>query len=357
MSQLADQLMQLSGSDIVTSASMHNSSLKSKANHDERESSVTFEDPLFDDDSGVSRREEKKAKKKKSAREKLLDATDALSHNLQEHFADELDFFLENEFEDEEDAALSNQLIGFGRKYARDTAISAESSEIVKAFSTSERRLNDMLKEIDKDANDLQEVLNRMRNKYSTNYKSLAELAEVKNQFHNTRLNIIKQLDANKKTQFELRYKESAQKKNDAEATGADSASLFKNLFSLGRGDMIDSVGGYESISGAIKQADSDYEVYDNTAPVQQETSLNENPDDGDNFLKYEGQGVHWVLLVMKDPDSEDDYYDVIAEDRDGNVVPDYPLPSNINQLEIDINHNTMEATDNLKRVYTVRYV
>lgn len=350
--------MKLSDGGIASSASSYNSALKKAKIEEESKSGISYiePDPLFDDEPGERLREQKKAKKKKSVRERLLDGTQALSTNLQDHFADELDFFLENEFDDEEDAALSNQLIGFGRKYARDTAISAESSEIIKAFSVNERRLNEMIKDIDKDKDDLGEILSRMRNKYSTNYKALAELLEVKNQSYNAKLAMVKELNAIKKTQFELRFKENAQKKNDAEATGADSASLFKSLFSIGRGDMIDSVGGYESISGALRQNEVDYETEFIDDSPDPSTTFVDTSSDGENFLKYEGQGVHWVLLISKD-DNGDEVYDVIAEDRDGNVVPDYPIPSKINELEMDINPNTMEATDNLKRVYIVRYL
>ena len=72
---------------------------------------------------------------------------------------------------------------------------------------------------------------------------------------------------------------------------------------------------------------------------------------DGDKFLKYEDRGVEYVLEV----DSDNKVLGVHAEDRDGILIPDYPLPSNINELTFDIDPVAKRATDTMHRNYKLQ--
>ncbi len=74
---------------------------------------------------------------------------------------------------------------------------------------------------------------------------------------------------------------------------------------------------------------------------------------DGDKFLEYEGLGVEYTLLV----DDDNSPIEVVAKDRDGNVIPDYPMPSNVEQLQFNINMTTQSAEDELHRKYRVEKV
>ena len=74
---------------------------------------------------------------------------------------------------------------------------------------------------------------------------------------------------------------------------------------------------------------------------------------DGDKFLEYEGKGVEYTLLV----DDDNSPIEVVAKDRDGNVIPDYPMPTNVDQLQFSVNMTTQSAEDELHRKYHVERV
>ena len=71
---------------------------------------------------------------------------------------DEFESFLDDDsmFDSEESDELRNGLVSMGRKYARDTGISSENSEITKTFSDSEKKLKSLYDEISKDKINIQ---------------------------------------------------------------------------------------------------------------------------------------------------------------------------------------------------------
>lgn len=73
---------------------------------------------------------------------------------------------------------------------------------------------------------------------------------------------------------------------------------------------------------------------------------------DGDKFLKYEGIGAHYILLL-----DDNGHKEIITEDSDGNLLPDYPIPSNIDELDFVISESTGTATDNMANNYELRHV
>ena len=73
---------------------------------------------------------------------------------------------------------------------------------------------------------------------------------------------------------------------------------------------------------------------------------------DGAKFLKYEGLGAHYVL-----EETEDGTRRVYAEDKDGNVIEDYPVPKDVDELRFEINQKNNTAIDQLQRKYEYRYI
>jgi hypothetical protein len=61
--------------------------------------------------------------------------------------------------------------------------------------------------------------------------------------------------------------------------------------------------------------------------------------------------GVHYILEY-----DDDGPVQIVAEDADGNVVPDYPTPE-MNDLTFTISENTGTATDNLSQQYQLRKI
>ena len=293
--------------------------------------------------------QDKKKKAKKGSLQDLVARNEVLTAFGVDELADELDYYLDDL--DEDDLELRNSLVSMGRKYQRDHTASAESAEITKTFSGSEKKLKDLFEEIARDKESLQKDIDQMRLSRSRNFKAFSDMITAKNSFHSTQLSILKEMNAIKKTQYDLKYKEEARKKDEDAASASLSSNTIKELFSLGRGNMISAMGGYENISGAVT---SDEPIYDDTESEVESRYMEDLPSsEGDKFLEYENRGVEYVLII----DEDDHVEDVIAEDRDGNVVPDYPLPTNFMELNYDIDKRLMRATDDYHRNYKVRIV
>ena len=273
---------------------------------------------------------------------------------------DEFESFLDDNsmFDSEESDELRNGLVSMGRKYARDTGISSDNSEIAKAFSSSEKRLNDLLTEISRDKINIQKDIDQLRSMTrGKNFKALSDLNSAKTSFHTTQLQAIKELNAIKKAEFDMRMKERAAKMaSGGDASSDISTTTIRSLFGAGRNDIVNAAGGYSKVSGAIGNSISDSVSYDLSDDEIEEKYFANEPDevtDGDKFLEYEGLGVEYTLLV----DDDNSPIEVVAKDRDGNVIPDYPMPSNVDQLQFNINMTTQSAEDELHRKYRVEKV
>ena len=281
--------------------------------------------------------------------------------------ADEFDSFLDDDesiFSAEEDAEMRNHLISMGRKYARDSAESKESSEINKTFADSDKRLKNLFDEVSRDKESIQRDIDRLRVP-GRGGKTLSDMLTAKKGMHDTQLQIIKEINSMKKNIYDLRAKEAARK--EAENAGGNdiSANTLQSIFSSAKNGLIGNMGGYSGVSGAIREDDESsggsfnngYDVADDEMDDEEiqrryfrrDDSYGES--DGDKFLKYEDRGVEYVLEV----DSDNKVLGVHAEDRDGILIPDYPLPSNINELTFDIDPVAKRATDTMHRNYKLQ--
>lgn len=303
----------------------------------------------------------KKERDKKDKFSKIIDEGNQLIDQLtDDDIADDFDGYLDDYFMDDEDVDLKRNLVQYGRKYARDTKVSGETSEINKAYTKNEKLLSDLLKEIEEDKELVQKDITNMRMMRTRNYKTLADLIESKSQFHNTALSVIKEMNNMTKSQFDLQLKaDKAKKEDDSDDSTANRA--IQQLFSVGRSNILGGgeYGGYSSISGSEEAGsfnDENY-GYDEDEIIQKKYFSNDNYEDevesdGDKFLKYEGRGVHYILLY-----NDEGYKEIIAEDKDGNIIPDYPLPSDPNNLEFDVSESTGTAVDNLSNQYQLRKI
>ena len=127
------------------------------------ESSV-FDNPFMDDEIetssvSMSKRNKKSSfdedddyKPKKSKPDKftkiMSQGNEMIDRFMDEEFIDDFDGFIGNFLLDDEDVELRRNLLRYGRKYARETKVSGETSEINKAYSESEKLLSDLLDEI-----------------------------------------------------------------------------------------------------------------------------------------------------------------------------------------------------------------
>ena len=307
------------------------------------------------DDVEERRSKEKTYRRKKDKVTRVLEkGSDLIDRFSTDEMIDDFDNFIASYIYDDDDTSLRNSLISLGRKYARDTKVSGEASAIVKAYSENEEDLNKLYKEISKDKEDIQTEINRMRLQRTKNFKTLSDLIEVKSQYHGMTLNIIKERNAMKKAQFDLQFKNDKAKQDDDNNSVA-STKAIQNLFGLGRNTIMSSVGGYSGVSGAIDDDlnDGDYGVDEDDIIQKKYFSSDDTEEtDGDKFLKYENMSIDYILLI-----DEDGNKDIIAEDSDGNIVLDYPIPKNINSLDFEISEMTGTATDNYSRQYKVRRI
>jgi hypothetical protein len=119
-------------------------------------------------------------------------------------------------------------------------------------------------------------------------------------------------------------------------------------LLSGDRSSILESIGGYGSASGSFTgegeyEEDMDYGLVNyKDEDDENETSIK---------LRYEGQGVKYVLLI----DETNGTREVIAEDKEGNYIPEYPVPNAANCV---IDHKSKTAKDtNYHYTYEVRFL
>lgn len=325
---------------------------------------VPFENDEIENDSEMLKkvssqskeiRESRKNRKKDKFSRVVENGQNIIDDYMYDDIAEDFDGFIGSFLLDDEDTDLKRNLLRYGRKYARDTQVSGESSEITKAYSESEKLLSELLNEINEDKKQVQTDITNMRMMRTRNYKALSDLIESKAQFHNTALSAIKEMNNMKKSQFELQMKVDKSKK-ESEDNDTTSTRAIQQLFSIGRNNIMDSIGGYEGVSGALDSEDTDDDyssIVDEDKIIHDKYFNDDEPDtDGDLFLKYEGLQVKYILLY-----DEDNNYEIIAEDEDGNLIPDYPLPSDPDKLEFNISEATGTATDNFANQYILRHM
>ena len=323
--------------------------------------SIPFDDDTIQDSEMIKQvsvqskeiKESKKKQKKDKFSKIVENGQSIIDDFIDDELAEDFDGFIGSFLLDDEDVDLKRNLLRYGRKYARDTQVSGESSEITKAYSESEKLLSELLTEINEDKKQVQNDITNMRMMRTRNYKALSDLIESKAQFHNTALSAIKEMNSMKKAQFELQMKVDKSKKEDQESD-ATSNRAIQQLFGIGRNNIMESIGGYEGVSGALDagEYDSDYSsIVDEDKIIHDKYFNDDEPDtDGDLFLKYENLQVKYILLY-----DDENNFEVIAEDEDGNLIPDYPLPSDPSKLEFNISEATGTATDNFANQYILR--
>lgn len=273
---------------------------------------------------------------------------------------DDFDDIIDSIDIDDEDLELKSSLISMGRKYARANAVTEEEGEIEKAFAPQEQKLKDLYNEVSKDTAKIEHDLEMLRgNGYNKNVIKTAELASAKTSLHTTKLSIIKELNAMKKAQFEIKAK-NAKTTSDEAGESYVSSEMIQRIFGMGHDSILSSVGGRDSAAGDSSDVYSygdDSAAYINESPedIAGEKMCDEYSDkyqatEGDIYLKYEGQNINVVLEEHSDGSKE-----VYAEDEDGNKVPDYPTPKDVDELTFEINERTGTAIDQLQRKYVYR--
>lgn len=256
----------------------------------------------------------------------------------------EFDELIEGAFEEDENVAIRNSLIAMGRKYAIKAMDEAgESSEVERSFARHEQALAQIAEEITADEVLLARDMELLRGVRGRNYKALADLASAKGALHSTKLSAVSKMIDIQKTKWDISIKLKRERNDDAADSGMAATQAVQRLLSVGRQNLM---------------PDEDYDYgpdtdYDDGRPetaIHMAADLPPAVSDGDVFISHEAEGVEYVLDI-----DDDDRRQVYAVNRHGDVVPNYPMPSNINELHFTLNELAGEATDQLQRRYRIR--
>lgn len=275
---------------------------------------------------------------------------------------DDFDDIIDSIDSEDEDLELKSQLISMGRKYARANAVTEEEGEIERAFAPQEQKLKDLYNEVSKDVIKIEHDLEMLRgNGYNRNVIKTAELASAKTSLHTTKLSIIKELNSMKKAQFDIKNKAS----KESSMTGGDesfaSADMIQRIFGMGHDTIVSSVGGRDAAAGdsadIYTYGDDSAAYVDTPENIAGERMCEEYADahqdnEGDVYLKYEGKNINVIV-----EEHQDGTKTLHAEDEDGNVVPDYPIPKDVYELTFEVNERTGTAIDQLQRKYVYRTI
>lgn len=291
----------------------------------------------------------------------LLSKVNSRLNSIKTDF-DDFDDCIDALDEYDEDSELKNSILAIGRKYARENAASGEASEIVQAFAPQETKLNSLITLINKDINSIEEDLREMRMSRmagNRNFKYISELTDVKSTLYSNQTAVIKELNQLKKIQFELRQKQKAAEAGVGDNSSAAQA-IIQSMFGIGHDNLLSGVGGRAGTSGSYED---DYS-YEDDEPLSSSSAVdtmretvidatdNDDGSDGAKFLKYENLGVEYVL-----EEDDDGHMDIYAEDKNGNRVDDYPLPTDTSNLSFERNERGGYATDQFARKYKLRHV
>lgn len=287
-------------------------------------------------------------RKEREARQLEDDAMDALM--------DDFDELIEGAFESDENVAFRNSLVTMGRKYAIEgMQHSGESSEVSRAFAKQEQMIYDLIDEEIKAGLSIQKDLEFLRTARTRSYKSIADLASAQASLFGQRHSAIAELNkiAEKKFSITSKLKEGQDSGSEGAATRA-----VQQIFSMGRKSLVmgDSPGD-SGITEEEYQASLNGQDYEAPLPADPDSVINITrpvPDavtDGDKFIEHENENVEYVLDIGEDGTRKDIY----AINDAGEIIPDYPLPSDPSSLNFMINNLTGVAVDQLQRTYRVR--
>lgn len=270
-------------------------------------------------------------------------------------YSEDFDDLIEGAFEADENVGLRNQLISMGRKYAIKGAESAEDSEVTRAFSKQEQAIYGLIDEFQKAGADLQRDIDMMRTARTRNYKSLSEMVEVQASLLNGKLSAIKELNKMAKDKFDINIKIKGNSTEGGDSTTASRA--IQQIFSMGRQSMatLDSPGDSgatdDVVYGGPEPEGSQYDDGTPQSAIEGMRPIPKASSDGDKFIEYEDRFGDYVLDIGEDGKDRQIY----AIDKSGNVIPDYPVPTEVETLNFMINELTGTATDQLQRSYRVR--
>ena len=290
--------------------------------------------------------------KKKSKKKDRDDSLDSILYGInaldtvQDDFKN-IDEIFDNIFDDDhQDKFLMNQLISQGRAYSRKNGLSADESDIQKAFAPQEQALHNLIGDLDSDMKGVQGDINAMRMARTRNTKTMADLVQSKASLQNIKLSAIKEINKIHSDMISFNMRAKAAKEN-TDAENSNEAYAVRKL--LEDSSVLSSVGGLSNVSGARHITDDNDTLEDPISSDMDRAKAYASIDDTDenNFIRYEKDGVELYLQYSNSKGTRQ----VVAKNAQGEIVPDYPVP-NISEVDFTIHDDLGTATDSLSRDY-----
>ena len=335
MSDISKRLHRLATMDPLEDINSAPDRIKIQPKKEKVEKEETFNDVLAGIDKGINRI--------------------ASAHDFGESFDDFIDLLSDSD----EDLTLKNSLMTMGKKYNREHMIEDDDTRnaIDKAFEPYERELKDLKTGVMSDIKEIDDMIFKMKSTRGTSTKMMADLMESRNSARNTMLSAINKSVDIQKAKFDIANKQ--KKTEDMGNDAVSSANLaVQQLLQQSSSGILDSVGGREGSSGAFFDDEDPYDALlsdpgYNLADIAADREEPEYDEEGDLFIKYENDFDHLELGIRDDGS----YSGIRAIDKDGHVLPEYPVPDKIHELRFKIDSETRIASDQMNRRYQVRYV
>lgn len=225
-----------------------------------------------------------------------------------------------------------------------------------KHFATEERLLATMLTDQMNFVTSLQRRLDHMMDTKSTAMgvsKYMTDFIEGLNQARTLSMQLVDKKVGIKKTIADLNMKERKEFGKKDDDAGKDMTAYSASVLRQIMGDRQNYVQ-----QGAMPLADNspinfeDINQFPDIDDMMGEATGDDPNDETNTYLKYEDSGVQ-IRIVYRGRDNDKLDYDFIAEDRNGNVIEDYPLPI---KTPLAINNSTGFATDSYGQRYPIEF-
>lgn len=370
---------------------------------EEEEETVSFAELMRKKESSSSVKDKddeekpKKKKKKKSKKEKGLIplGADPITYTDKDGKVVEVDIpdsafvdFYESDEEEDDDSTFVDRIVDPNR--AAYKKLKKDSNKYKREVAEELTLLYDLLSETDKFSKSLSkrytETVNNRKSGGVTKYS--VDLATAVLSSKQNKLAIIKEISNIKKAVIDLKLKAEAQEaklkamsgeKDDVDM-GLVGSSYLQSVINYGRKNFTDTVAGDNSDYGSYEyedevEADDDaFASYDEDeqerledfAMSAKDQDYDEliaqrlkskdgysfrRTDSGNKYIQYENREVTVKIAY----DSEANDYHFFAEDRDGEIIDDYPLPNPDKEVNpIKFSQDMRHGTDRLGRVFKV---
>ena len=178
--------------------------------------------------------------------------------------------------------------------------------------------------------------------------KLISDMFAALNSANNNRLSTLKEISNLKKTAVELKLKMKAREDGTDIPADQFGSKLFTELFNQGRNSVIQEADAYQpDISQYANTDKSIDEIYDERLAHEDNDYRSE---DGNKMIAYEALAPQ-VCIEKSKLTGE---IRVVAIDKDGNYIEDYPVPKVSDLGTLSYNNDTGTATDCTGRLFKV---